>query len=163
MVERHARAIAAPPEAVWDALHRADFGRSRAVRLLLWLRGLGRRSALRLADVVAGGFVALGARPPNELALGAVGRFWTPSGGRRRLADADAFRRFEEAGCAKAAWDFRLEPSGDGTLLSTETRVYCLDAKSRRRFLVYWRLIGPFSGLIRREILKVVAREAERR
>ena len=44
----------------------------------------------------------------------------------------------------------------------TETRVYCLDEVSRKRFKLYWMLIRPFSGLIRREILQAVKRNAER-
>ena len=47
------------------------------------------------------------------------------------------------------------------TLLATETRVLCLDTASRRRFRLYWTLIGPFSGLIRKDILRSIKRQAE--
>jgi len=38
--------------------------------------------------------------------------------------------------------------------------VRCLDAPRRRRFRLYWRIIRPFSGLIRIALLRGVAREA---
>jgi hypothetical protein len=107
------------------------------------------------------GFVLLGERPERELALGVVGRFWTP-GGERVTLDADGFRAFDRPGYAKAVWDFRLTPEHGATRLSTETRVWCLDAASRRSFRRYWRVVGPFSGLIRMALLRAVLREATR-
>ena len=161
--ERHARLVPASAADVWAALRRADLLGSPVVRALLLLRGLGgsRRQALTLDRLLERGFVLLGERPGRELALGLAGRFWTPSGGRLSL-DAAAFRAFDRAGYAKAVWDFRLEDAGDGTRLSTETRILCLDPRSRRRFRLYWRLVRPFSGLIRIAMLRAVAREATR-
>ena len=53
--------------------------------------------------------------------------------------------------------------AGGATRLTTETRVLCADAGSRRRFRVYWAVVRPGSGLIRRMMLRAVRREAERR
>jgi hypothetical protein len=58
---------------------------------------------------------------------------------------------------ALALW---AEPAGDGSLLVTETRVAANDAAARRAFARYWRLVGPFSALIRRRWLRAAAREA---
>jgi hypothetical protein len=166
-VERHDILVRAAPEDVYAALRRVDLKGSWIVRGLLLLRGLppGRGRSCEpftLERLLANGFTLLGERPGRELALGVVGRFWTPSGGRLRL-DADAFGAFERPGYAKAVIDFRLAPEADGvTRLSTETRILCLDAPSRRRFRLYWRAIGPFSALIRRAWLRAVAREATR-
>ena len=158
-VERHALTIAAPPAIVYSALSRVDFARSGPIRWLLRVRGLGAQRRLTLADVTRGGFVLLGERPGLEMAFGIAGRFWTPSGGRVTL-DADAFRRFERPGYAKAVWDFRVTDAGHGsTRLTTETRIRCVDATGRRRFRVYWALVRPFSGLIRILMLRAVARE----
>jgi hypothetical protein len=44
----------------------------------------------------------------------------------------------------------------------TETRVRVPDDASRRKFLLYWAVIGSFSGLIRRQALGLVKAEAER-
>jgi hypothetical protein len=161
--ERHARVIPAAAADVWAALRRADLLGSPVVRALLFLRGLGgrRREALTLDRLLERGFVLLDERPGRELALGLVGRFWTPSGGRLSL-DAAGFRAFDRPGYAKAVWDFRLEDVDGGTRLSTETRILCLDPGSRRRFRLYWRLVGPFSGLTRIALLRAVARAATR-
>jgi hypothetical protein len=59
--------------------------------------------------------------------------------------------------------EFRLAPTRQGTFLSTETRVVATDARTRRAFAVYWFLIRPGSGVIRRELLRVVARRSESR
>jgi hypothetical protein len=116
---------------------------------------------LTLSRMLERGFVLLGERPRRELALGVVGRFWT-LGGERVTLDADGFAAFDRPGYAKVVWDFRLTPEGNTTRLSTETRIRCLDAESRRRFRRYWRVIRPFSGLIRLARLRAVAREATR-
>ena len=106
-------------------------------------------------------FTVLVEQPPTALVLGIVGRFWTPRGDLQRVAPED-WVPFDEPGFAKAAWGFSLEalPEG-GCRLATETRVWCTDPASRRRFLRYWRIVGPFSGWIRREILRLVRRQSE--
>jgi hypothetical protein len=40
--------------------------------------------------------------------------------------------------------------------------VKCADAKSRRFFGLYWVVIRPWSGLIRRYMLRSIREEAER-
>ena len=160
---RHALTVPAPAAAVWDALHRADFASSWHVRTLLMLRGLrrpGHAEALTLDRLIAGGFIPLGTRAGHEIALGLVGRFWTPSGGRIRVAPAE-FTRVAPARHAKVVWTFVVEPHGpQAARLTTETRVACADAASRIRFRLYWLVVRPFSGLIRRAMLAAVAREA---
>jgi hypothetical protein len=170
--ERHERLVAAPPPAVYAALKRVDLRSSRIIRWLIFLRGApaalrhSRRSPrprrLTLEALLQVGFVLLGERPERELALGVVGRFWTRAGDRLTL-DPDGVAAFDRPGYAKVVWDFRVTPQADGTTrLSTETRIRCLNAESRRRFRRYWRLIRPFSGLIRLALLRAVAREATR-
>ena len=168
-VERHALTVPAPPAVVYAALWRADLGASPVVRLLMTLRGLpgGQRPhpgqaapPLTLERAIATRFMLLGHRAPHEVALGAIGRFWTLASKPIRV-DVQEFRRFETRGYAKAVWDFTLTPIGDGaTRLATETRVWSADAASRRRFRLYWLLIRPFSGLMRRLMLRAIAREA---
>jgi hypothetical protein len=94
------------------------------------------------------------------MVLGLVGRFWTLGGDLKKI-DAESFKAFDTAGYAKAVWNFSLLPDGPATRLSTETRIKCTDAESRRRFGFYWTFIQPFSGLIRREMLGLIKRKAE--
>ncbi len=176
-VERHATIVRAAPARVWTALRRTDFGRSPLIGGLLALRtipalltaprvppppGLARRGgALTLDTILAAGFALLDERPEREMLMGVEGRFWAA---RRdlRATDSQRFRAPLAAGLARGAWDFRLEPvEGGMTRLSTETRVRCADAAARRRFLPYWVLVRPGSGLIRRAMLAAIRRAAE--
>lgn len=168
--EQHETRVRAPIERVYDALRTTDLGGSPIVRLLLRLRSLpaifttgGHKGnpTLDLDAIMRGGFVLLGEHPPHEIALGLIGRFWTLSGSRCRVNVAE-FAAFKVPGYAKAVWNFSLvEESAEVTRLGTETRVLCLDDASRRRFLMYWAFIAPFSGLIRREALRLIRRNSE--
>ena len=168
--ERHETRIRASRERVWRAGRTLDLGASPVIRALFALRSLPglfsrRRDGEALGTTMDGllrnGFVLLGERPGEELLLGLVGRFWRPSGGILRLT-ADEMRGFDRAGYAVAAWNFTLAEDGDAVRLTTETRVRCTDASSRRSFRRYWALIGPFSGLTRREMLRSIRRACER-
>jgi hypothetical protein len=99
--------------------------------------------------------------PGRELVLGVVGRFWRPRGGVRRI-DPTEFVTFDEPGLAKAAWNFRLIPDGgERTFVTTETRVRVPDEASRKKFMLYWAAIGPFSGVVRRQALALIKADAE--
>ncbi|HEX8272578.1 MAG TPA: hypothetical protein VF615_07985 [Longimicrobiaceae bacterium] len=174
----YATEVAAPPERVWAAVRALEMRGSPLVRGLFLLRGIpalvahprrvlaarragGRGLGLSLDELLRGGFTLLGERPGEELLLGLVGRFWRTDGGIVQVS-AEDWREWERPGYAKAAWSFTLAPGVDGTVrLATETRVRCTDGESRRRFLRYWRVVGPFSGLIRRDMLRSLRRAAE--
>ena len=107
------------------------------------------------------GFTTLAEDPGREIVFGLAGQFWRPSGGLRHLADAAAFEAFAEDGCVKAAWNLRVERAGgDASDLETETRIQYFGAAARRKFRVYWTLVGPFSGLLRRALLSQVEKLA---
>lgn len=168
-VERHAVEVARPVETVYRAVRALDLTGSRLVRLLFFLRRLPlilrrpaspRRRGLTLDALLGSGFILLGETPPHELAVGIAGRFWTATGDVQRL-DVPAFRAFDRPGYAKAVWNFTLDGDARLTRLATETRVRCLDAPSRARFTCYWRIVGPFSGLVRMQLLGSIKRQAE--
>ena len=171
--ERHSIRIHAPAARVYAVLRSCDLSGSRVVRALFALRELpatlGRRDrgctdppALSINSLLRNGFILLAERPGAELVLGSIGRFWTAAGA---VVDTDVsgFHAFNQPGYARAAISFALSEQPEGwTRLATETRVECLDEASRRRFRPYWLLIRPFSGLIRRSMLRAVKRQAER-
>jgi hypothetical protein len=167
--EVHSIAIDAAPADVLDAIRGLTAQEVPLLVALMAVRSLparlrGRRRRLRgpLLDGFRGaGFVAL-RETPGELVLGAVGRFWRPSGGLRRIEPAD-FREFAEPGWAKAAFNFEIERAGDRTRLRTETRVATTDERARRSFGRYWRVVHPGSALIRMAWLRAIRRRAERR
>ena len=165
-VETHSIVINASPETVYRALWTADLGGSLIIKLLLGLRSLPefvlrggrlpRDRKITLQTVIESGFGIL-ANEPEEIVLGVTGRFWRPTGNLSQFNRED-FDRPVRPNLAQAVWNFSIkEDQGGRTILSTETRVICGDAESRRKFLIYWFLVGPFSGLIRLLMLRAVS------
>ena len=143
------------------------FGKLRVVRALMMIR-TGKRPPRKTVSgdlrrrLQGTGFVIVVEVPNQELVMGIAGRFWRPDGGRYMELTADDFTRFVRSGYAKAAWNFRVRTdSGAGTVLATETRIKCFGPGALRAFRMYWSLLGPFSGLMRKAILKKVKTEAE--
>ncbi len=142
---RYERRVAADPATAVDAAIGMPIAPDGLVRALFRLRGLPR------AGSVGGTLRALGfeelLREPGRVVLGAAGRPWVPR---------TPPRPFSAAGPG----DVRLVVSveADGEVLATETRVRAEDAAARRAFLRYWRVVGPFSGVIRRRWLAAADR-----
>ena len=156
--ERHSIKIDAAEEIVIAAVKEADFSESWLIRWLFRLRGLPTKN-LTLGEMRKLRFETLGENN-REILLGLAGRFWTPNGDLKKI-DATNFREFNDAGSAKAVWNFTLDEVGGETKLTTETRIKCLDADSRKSFGFYWAFIRPFSGLIRMEMLKTIKYKAD--
>jgi hypothetical protein len=159
--------IRTPAPLVYEHLSSLDLGELWLVRFLMTLRS-GKRFARRrlpgdLRQRLQGsGFVILAEAPCEEIVIGVAGRFWRPDGGRCLDFAADDFAGFARPGYAKVAWNFMLREESPGrTVLSTETRIKCFGRSARWKFRIYWSLVGPFSGLMRRAILRQVKIEAE--
>ncbi|MFL5798986.1 MAG: hypothetical protein ACJ77A_13775 [Actinomycetota bacterium] len=159
---RHARRIGATPERVAEAVD--DYRLGGAASLLVRIRGLHVPSGSIRDALVGSGFSVLAERPGVEIVAGTTGRFWALREQAHMEAprDLQAFRAFDRPGWAQGAISIRTERLEDGeTNLTTETRVRCLDDAARRRFAVYWSFIRVFSGWLRRDFLRRVARIAE--
>ena len=168
VAKRHYLAVVAPPARSFAALQDYDLRDSFLPRVLMRLRGYGSRmraarggARAPLAETLTRfGFVFLGEEPGRELVFGIAGKFWRPDGGLRRLT-AEEFPGFAEPGYAKAAWNLLVEENGPGrSFVSTETRVLCLGEDVRRKFLLYWRVIEPWAGLIRISLLRGIRSRA---
>jgi hypothetical protein len=165
---RHTRRVAASPAEVARATerYRIDRDASLPVRSLFLMRGLGIPRGSVREVLTGGGFAVLGERPGEEIVAGTTGRFWAirEQANMEAPADVEAFWAFARPGWAKGAMTIRFEPLDDGsTNLVTETRVRCSDLAARKRFALYWALISVFSGWIRRDLLRGIARLAEAR
>lgn len=172
-IERHTTEIAATPEAVYHALWTADLGGSWIVKGLSFVRSIpklfvssARRdhsvSKLTLASIIAAGVGQLAEEPGREVVLGVPGRFWRPVKNFLPFS-LSYFQGPVPVGMAIAVWNFTVREIANGrTQLSTETRVVCGDPHSRWKFRAYWLLVRPFSGLIRRCMLRAIRRECER-
>ena len=142
---RHEVAVRADAEGVDRALREVTFKDVPLVRALLFARGLGLRRATDnvLATMIPRATVLEDVRGEG-MVVSLTGHFWRVRGrGPEPPADAVV--------------DFRARPGS----LSTETRVHIPDPKSRRRFERYWRVVRPFSGLIRSQVLRAAKRRAE--
>ena len=169
--ETHSRVVNAGVSTTWETLLVLRPEDIPVARLLFTLRSLPglvagrdvlpvRSDATLLSQFQSGGFCELGRRPPVELALGLVGRFWTLGGGVVAVSPAE-FAAFDRPGYARAVMSFSLSGTEDGCTIRTETRVQATDDAARTSFRRYWRVIGPFSGLTRREWLRAIASVAE--
>lgn len=159
--EIHQRRMAAPQDATWAAVRETETGELKVTAALMALRSLGRSrhgSAPVLRSFERMGFRVLAEEPGREIVIAGIGRFWTPSGGLRRVDGREHFLSFAEPGYAKTAFNFLLD---DG-VLSTETRIAGTDARATRLFGLYWLAVRPGSGLIRREWLRAIDRRAAR-
>ncbi|HEX6105945.1 MAG TPA: hypothetical protein VFZ26_10190 [Gemmatimonadales bacterium] len=168
--EQHQTVVAAPAETTWAAARGLDLLGSPLVRAIFRGRELlmGSRPAAGpdrsfLDEVQALGWRVLAEEPGRELVMGAVTQPWKADVEFRGLPPEE-FAGFTEPGYARIAWTLAVEPIGAGrSIFRTETRVATTDPDSRRRFRRYWTLMSPGILLIRRESLRLVRREAERR
>jgi hypothetical protein len=170
-VTRQCRWIAAPPSVVWDALHDVKLtglpvtvvlSAARFLPVLLAGKGFGHLRDRPFLDVLP--VPLLSSEPPESVVFGGALQAWRLTGGEEPPElDAEGLRAWSEPGWVKAAMDFRVTPVGNGTELSSETRVVSTDDASRRRFAVYWLFVQPGSSAIRWEVLTAVALKAETR
>lgn len=162
--ERREIRIVASPERVYAACRNADLTSGMIPRLLMTLRGMSARGgATRLGDLERFGFSVIAEDPPRAVVIGLMGKFWTPSGALCERVSTDDFRRGPPSGLALAGWNFSIERvSASESLVRTETRVLCAP-DARAKFRLYWMVIRPGSGLIRRSMLAAIKRTAELR
>ena len=109
-----------------------------------------------------GGWLLLGERPGEEIALGLVGKFWRPV---IEFVDlrAEAFRAFNEPGYAKTVYQLSARSLEDGTtLLSGLMRTATTDEHARRWFRRYWTFgVGSGAHVLVQGLLEAARAEAE--
>lgn len=155
--ERHTIRVRATPERAFDAIQHADLAASPVVKMLMMLRGM--RPAKERS--VGSTFSLIAVDAPRELVIGLEGAFWQPFCVVKRVT-RHTFGTPRPPNTALGAWNFTVTQCTDGSEVATETRVLCSDKGAKRKFRIYWTLIRPFSGLIRRFMLRAIRAEAER-
>jgi hypothetical protein len=132
------------------------------MRRVLTFVSLGRRSFADdepiLDMLLYGGYVVLG-HTADELLIGAI--YPLPASGvilSKPEQTLSGFRNFASAAHFKVVANFRFF----GTTLSTETRVTRANGKRSTLLALYWCLVRPGSGLIRRLWLDTILRRAQR-
>jgi len=160
--ERHETHVPASKEVVRRAMDEWRPQDSFLWRLLLRLRGLGRPQGSLREWAEANGFLRL-AETEDEVVYGQIGRFWAVDERSALVSPQtpEQFRRFADPHYAVAVMNVRIEPLGaDKARVYTETRIRTLGPQARRRFRLYWLLIRPFSGLLRRAMLSGIKARA---
>jgi hypothetical protein len=159
--ERHRIEVDAPRDRIDRAVRDLSLHDIPVARALWAMRRLGRSYGepdRPFFEAGIAGSTVLDDVPGEGLVLGLTGRFW-------KLRDAyvpaprtrEEFLAYSRPEVCKAVIDVRIEPP----FLTTETRVHVGDPAARRKFARYWRVIRPFSGLIRILMLRAAKRRAE--
>lgn len=173
-------------ETVWQALLNVDLlqvgreapvvGMLGALRVLPEIVGHllhGERPAkppesMRLRELPSipmseGGWILLGERPGEEIALGLVGKFWRPVIEWAPVSSADEFREFAEPGFAKTVYDLSVREIEPGkALLSGLMRTATTDEHAHRWFRRYWTFgVGSGAHILVGALLDSARRAAE--
>ncbi|MGE0461113.1 MAG: hypothetical protein AB7Q16_07065 [Vicinamibacterales bacterium] len=182
-----AAVVHAEVQATWDALMEVDLlevGRQRplvgalgALRMLPemvshLLHGEAMPAAparMRLKDTTTqpsreGGWVLLGERAPDEIALGLVGKFWRPVIEYAHVTP-EGFRDFAEPGYAKTVYSLSVRAlDAHRTLLTGTMRTATTDEHARRWFRRYWTFgVGSGAHVLVQGLLDTVRETAEHR
>jgi hypothetical protein len=181
-----AAVVEADRERAWQALLDVDLlrlgreaplvGMLGALRMLPEMVGHllhGERPAkppesMRLRDLPSipmyeGGWILLGERPGEEIALGLVGKFWRPVIEFARIRGAAEFREFNQPGFAKTVYALSArELDSNRTLLSGLMRTATTDENARRWFRRYWTFgVGSGAHILVGSLLESARRAAE--
>jgi hypothetical protein len=180
--EVHSISVNASREVVFEAMKAVTLrDMSVIVLLLLWLRAIPERMVGRKGKAMdvgkpflstmleKKGFTLLDEEKHKEIVFGmmvpaSIGRVWRASSGSNvTFADAREFLTFNGPDYIRVVASLRLEDSGRSGIVTvrTESRCKALSDHALKEFLPYWRIIRPFSGLIRLLWLRGIRRTAE--
>lgn len=167
---RHEITIHAPAELVLDIAQNFDIQAIRIIRVLFCLRAklLGARMPIArprtglVADMLGLGWICLAEEPGHFFVAGAACQPWQADVVFSAIAP-EQFAAYAGPDQVKIAWTLEAENVGPAlTRFATETRVVATDDQARAKFRRYWRKFGIGIVMIRRLLLPVLRRQAER-
>ncbi|HEY9514253.1 MAG TPA: hypothetical protein VIQ74_01135 [Gemmatimonadaceae bacterium] len=125
---------------------------------------------LRLRDAARiphgeGGWILLGERPNDEIALGLVGKLWRPVIVYAEVTSAEEFRAFAEPGYAKTIYSLSVRALDERrTLLSGVMRTATTDERARDWFRRYWTFgVGSGAHVLVTGVIDMAREAAEQR
>lgn len=162
-----------PASVAFDTVSTFDLNdiRQPSARAVLWLRALPERlrrrvpprhpTRLTLDDFVVGtDWLLLGRRQGRDVALGAIGRFWTPVVEWEPVT-LEEFATFAKPGMAKVVMSFTVLPYGDHrSVVAHEVRVMFFDDATRGTFDLYWWTVRPFVKIVLHGMLHTIREHA---
>lgn len=156
---QHSGWVAAAPHTVWQALRTLSVQDLILTRPLVALRHLrSSRSFARGTLFDDGPVTMLHIDAPCYAVGGAIAKPWHFRPARQEPVSLEHFTAFAEPGWVKYLTDFSVDPAGGGTRITTVTRGVATDERARRLFNLYWTLIRPGVGVVRRDLLASTAR-----
>lgn len=169
--ETHETRVAAPAALTYAAATELSLQQSGVARAMIhareWLMRARGGGAWPPGGIVmqmgSWGWSVLAIAPGRAIVLGTAAQPWRGDVQFRALSP-DEFLAFDRPGFVKLVTVIAVEPLGrDASLFRVQTRVAATDPEARARFRRYWAVFSPGILLIRRALLRLVRREAERR
>ena len=155
--EFHEIVIESPIEKVYKIAKNFDLSKSKVIRILFKIRGMPtKRMNLQglISDV---GFSNIEEKFPEENLIG----FWAKTK-IEPITNHEDFINNAISAKIKVVWNFRfIRLTSAQTKVSTETRVLCVSPVTKIFFGLYWLIIKPFSGLIRKKMLQIIKQDSE--
>ena len=141
----------------YEAAMDFDMSKSKLIKGLFRLRGLPTKRMNLQGFISDVGFTPLAENRPKEILIG----FWMTD----RIVPISGYDDFVAnriSAKVKVVWNFYLEEMAPHQVrLSTETRVLGTTPAARLLFGLYWLAIRLFSGLVRRQMLRIIKQESE--
>ena len=155
--EFHEIVVNRPIENVYHVAKNFNLSKSKIITFLFKIRGLPTKR-LNLQNFIEDiGFTNLEENYPYESLVG----FWA----RVKIEKIPNYEDFLNNAISpwlKVVWNFQFEKmEKNKTKVSTETRVLCVAPVTKFTFGLYWTIIKPFSGLIRKKMLKIIKDDSE--
>lgn len=151
--EIHTIKVNSTLEECYNATMIIDLGKSKIIRFLFKLRGLPfKRTQLNeITDDMR--FTLLEENKHNEFLYA----FWFKHK-TEWITEKEAFlKNSNKLYNAKVGWSFLFTEEEQGVIvITTETRVFCLNKKTKIFFAIYWFFVKPFSKWIRIEMLRLI-------
>ncbi|HEX6536465.1 MAG TPA: hypothetical protein VF041_17875 [Gemmatimonadaceae bacterium] len=169
--ETHETRVAAPAALTYDVASSLRLQQSGVARAVIhareWImraRGGGAWPPGGITrQMESWGWSVLAIVPGRAIVLGTATQPWRGDVQFRPLPP-DEFLAFDRPGFVRLVTVIAVEPTGrDASLFRVQTRVAATDPEARARFRRYWAVYSPGILLIRRALLRLVRREAERR
>jgi hypothetical protein len=120
---------------------------------------IGFRSNVPLIEQLEENGFALLDKNSQEIVLGVV--LGSGKSKERVTTPVKDFMNPGKKGYGKVATNFFIKEEEGNVLLSTETRIFLRDKKTKRKFTLYWLVVYPGSALIRRLWLKAIKKRSE--
>ena len=158
------RASRATPDELWEAAEHTRLRDTRVLRPLIGAR-LGPHAPpadTTFRKLFRTDIFTLLEEGERYSISGVAGCLWAPRGEYAHFESAADYRQYEKPGRAKAAVLTEVREHSRGSEIVSEIRVWCTDRRAEVRFRSVWMIVSPFMRFVGLDLLRTVARRAER-